>query len=129
MARGATGPPEENAMDTTQTKAQKPGARAEERERRTRDKIQEEVAREFTAEVRTVNALDLEGDAVSGEVFEIWTADGRCVVVAEPNPVTSKVIVCVDRAGTYVVKYLVNGRVVEQRNLETEPIALAVELD
>jgi hypothetical protein len=51
------------------------------------------------------------------------------VVVADPNPITAKVIVCVDQAGTYLVKYMVNNRVREQRYVETEPIALAVELD
>ncbi len=122
-------------MDTTQTKASKPGqkagAQAAERGQRTRDRIQEEVAREFTAEVKTVNALDLEGDGgTAGQVFEVWTEDGTsCLVVAEPQAISAKVIACLEQPGTYLVKYLVNGRVVEQRNLETEPIALAVELD
>jgi hypothetical protein len=122
-------------MDMTQSKAANPSpraaARAAERDQRTRDKIQEEVAKEFTAEVKTVNALDLEGEpGVAGQVFEVWTdAAGRCVVVADPNPITAKVIVCVDQAGTYLVKYMVNNRVREQRYVETEPIALAVELD
>ncbi|HMD69724.1 MAG TPA: hypothetical protein VKF41_00190 [Bryobacteraceae bacterium] len=113
----------------TSNPSQRTAARAAEREQRTREKIQEEVAKEYTAEVKTVNVLDLEGDAgVAGQVFEVWTPDGRCVVVTDPNPITAKVIVCVDQPGTYLVKYLVNNQVMEQRNVATEPIALAVEL-
>jgi hypothetical protein len=121
-------------MDMTQTRTSNPSqrtaARAAEREQRTREKIQEEVAKEYTAEVKTVNVLDLEGDAgVSGQVFEVWTeAAGTCVVVANPNPITAKLIVCVDQPGTYLVKYLVNNQVMEQRKVATEPISLAVEL-
>jgi hypothetical protein len=93
--------------------------------------VEEAVAEEFTGKVRIAHAIQLEGrPGLAGQQFEVWTTGGqRCLVVAQPDPATAKVIVCVSNAGAYLAKYLVNGQVREERAVETRPVTLAVEMD
>jgi hypothetical protein len=110
---------------------QPPGAaaRARERERKLKAKVEEEVAAKLTVEVKTVNVLELEGEReTAGQRFEVWNVSERsCLVVAHPNRETGKAIVCMEKAGRYLVKYLVHSKEVDRATLATEPLALAFE--
>lgn len=120
-------------MDTAESRSvsqsQKAAARAA--ERKARVQAEEAAGRGSTAEVKTVNALDLIGQpGTAGQVFEVWTTDERtCLVVTTPDPVTARVIVCMLNAGTYVAKYLIDNQVRERQTVQTETITLAIETE
>jgi len=120
-------PTESRAANPARKAAAAAGAAEHEREEKLKARVEEEVAAAMTREVKTVEVLELEGEpGTPGEKFEVWTLDERrCLVVAYPNTMTSKLVVCMGEAGWFVVKYYAKGGLVEQQTVKTEQIALA----
>lgn len=123
------GPTESRPANPARKAAAAAGATEHEREEKFKARMEEEVAAALTREVKIVEALQLEGDpGAAGAKFEVWSVDERrCLVVAHPNSMTAKLVVCMGRADWYLVKYFVKDELVDQRKVETEQIALAFE--